>query len=181
MNRKRWRFHIWLAYSTDETLSNDTRVNDLDRDLYTKNSKFWTLLPPKAFVFHKHTRFYWTSVHNPVIIERTIGLVLGPSTALDSSFLKHCTLTNKVLGTIWRNLSKPPQRIQGPDPFPSDCKSGLLQPLDLSSLLDGRSIAYSGGCLYIFLIYCKRKNFRVVVIFTFFLAFVFEKITLTQK
>ena len=29
--------------------------------------------------------------------------------------------------------------------------SGLLQLLDLSSLPDGRSIAYSGGCLYIFL------------------------------
>ena len=24
---------------------------------YSKNSQFWTLLPPGAFVFHKHTRF----------------------------------------------------------------------------------------------------------------------------
>ena len=30
-----------------------------------------------------------------LIIERTIGLVLGHSTALHRSFLKHCTLTNK--------------------------------------------------------------------------------------
>ena len=32
--------------------------------------------------------------YDPVIIERTIGLVLGPSTALYEPFLKHCTLTN---------------------------------------------------------------------------------------
>ena len=38
--------------------------------------------------------------YDPLIIERTIGLVLGPSTALCRSFLKHCTLTNKVVGTI---------------------------------------------------------------------------------
>ena len=35
-----------------------------------------------------------------VIIARTIGLVLGPSTALYRSFLKYCTLTNKAEGTI---------------------------------------------------------------------------------
>ena len=50
---------------------------------------------------------------DPVIIERTIGLVL---TALYRSFLKYCTLTNKAVGTIWRDLSKPPQMRQGPDP-----------------------------------------------------------------
>ena len=31
---------------------------------------------------------------------------------------------------------------------PSDSKSGLLQSLDMSSRPDGRSIAYSCGCLY---------------------------------
>ena len=56
--------------------------------------------------------------YDPAIIERTIGLVLGPFTALYRSFLKHCTLTNKAVGTIWRVLSKPPQRRQGPDPRP---------------------------------------------------------------
>ena len=39
--------------------------------------------------------------YDPVIIERTIGLVLGPSTALYRSFLKHFTLTNKAVGIIW--------------------------------------------------------------------------------
>ena len=53
--------------------------------------------------------------YDPVILERTIGLVFGPSTALCRYFLKHCTLTNKTVGTIWRDLSKPPQRRQGPD------------------------------------------------------------------
>ena len=36
---------------------------------------------------------------DPAIIERTIGLVLGPFTALYRSFLKRCTLTNKAVGT----------------------------------------------------------------------------------
>ena len=53
-----------------------------------------------------------------MIIERTIGLVLGPPTALCRYFLKHCTLTNRTVGTIWRDLSKPPQRRQCPDPRP---------------------------------------------------------------
>ena len=55
----------------------------------------------------------WPSDHR-----RTIGLVLCPCTALYRSFLKRCTLTNKAVGTIWRGLSKPPQRRQGPDPRP---------------------------------------------------------------
>ena len=38
--------------------------------------------------------------YDPSIIERTIGLVLGPFTALNRSFLKRCTLTNKAVGTV---------------------------------------------------------------------------------
>ena len=60
----------------------------------------------------------WRRKYVPVIIERTICLVLGPSTALYRSFLKHCTLTNKAVGNIRWDLSKPPQRGQGPDPRP---------------------------------------------------------------
>ena len=51
--------------------------------------------------------------YDPEIIERTISLVLGPFTALYRSFLKRCTLTNKAVGTVWRALSKPPQRRTG--------------------------------------------------------------------
>ena len=36
--------------------------------------------------------------YDPLIIERTIGLVLGPCTALYRPFLKHCNLTNKAVG-----------------------------------------------------------------------------------
>ena len=38
--------------------------------------------------------------YDPLIIERTICLVLGPSTSLYRYFLTHCTLTNKAVGTI---------------------------------------------------------------------------------
>ena len=56
--------------------------------------------------------------YDPVIIERTTGLVLGPFTTLYKSFLKRCTLTNKAVWTLWRALSKPPQWRQGPDSRP---------------------------------------------------------------
>ena len=92
--------------------------------------------------------------HDQVIIERTISIVLCPSTAMYGSFLKHCTLTNKVVGTIWRDLSQPPQRRQGPDSRPLWLLVGIALVLDLSSLQDGRNIAYSGGCLSLFLIHC---------------------------
>ena len=92
--------------------------------------------------------------YDPLIIETTIGLVLGPCTALCRLFLKHCTLTNKAVGTIWRALSKPPQRRQGPDLCPFWLLVGLLQPSDLSSLSAGRTIACPIRMSpYIFLLY----------------------------
>ena len=53
-----------------------------------------------------------------MIIERTIGLVLGPFIALYRSFLKNRTLTNKAVWIIWRALYDPPQIRQHPDPRP---------------------------------------------------------------
>ena len=38
--------------------------------------------------------------YDPLVIERTIGLVLGPCTTLFRPFLKHCTLINKAVGII---------------------------------------------------------------------------------
>ena len=38
--------------------------------------------------------------YDQLIIERTIGLVLGPSTTLYILFLKVCNLTNKAFETI---------------------------------------------------------------------------------
>ena len=93
--------------------------------------------------------------YDPLIIERIIGLVIGPSTALFIPFLKHCTLTNKAVGTIWRALSKPSWRRQV-----SWSSSPLIVSRDsfshqtLNSLPDGRSIACPiRMSLYIFLQY----------------------------
>ena len=96
--------------------------------------------------------------YDPLIIENTIGLVLGPSTALYRSFLEHCTLTNKAVGTIWRDLSKPPQRRQGPDPRPLWLLVGT--PLVLGPELASRRAehSHSGGCHYIFLLYCFLRH-----------------------
>ena len=38
--------------------------------------------------------------YDPAIIEKTIGLVLDPFTAVYRSFLKRCILTNKAIGSI---------------------------------------------------------------------------------
>ena len=38
--------------------------------------------------------------YDPVIIESTKGFVLGLSTALFRYFLKRCTMTKKIIGTI---------------------------------------------------------------------------------
>ena len=94
--------------------------------------------------------------YDPEIIERTIGLVLGPFTALCRSFLKRCTLTNKVVGTIWRALSKPHQRRQGPDPRPLWLLVGDSFSLwTWARVQTAHSTAYFNGCPYISLIYCN--------------------------
>ena len=57
--------------------------------------------------------------YDPVIIERTIGLVLGPSTALYEPFLKHCTLTRR-----WGLYDGPCPNLRGDGVLifvPSDC------------------------------------------------------------
>ena len=58
--------------------------------------------------------------YDPLIIERTIGLVLGPYKALYRPFLKHWTLTNKALRTIYDGPcpKRPQGRQQGPAPRP---------------------------------------------------------------
>ena len=32
------RLHIWHVYATNKTFQDDSKINDLDRDLYSKNS-----------------------------------------------------------------------------------------------------------------------------------------------
>ena len=90
-----------------------------------------------------------------MIIEGTIGLVLDPSTALYEPFLKHCTLTNKAVGTIWRALSKSPQRRQSPDLCPLwllfGTPSAIIPELAFSRAEHSRP--YSDVSKYIFDIY----------------------------
>ena len=78
--------------------------------------------------------------YDPLFIERIIGLVLGPYTALYRPFLKHCTLTSKA-GGLYDGPC--PNLLRGNKVLifvPSDCKSAILQSSDLSSLPDRWSI-----------------------------------------
>ena len=92
--------------------------------------------------------------YDPVIIGRTISLLRGPFTALYIPFLKHCTLTNKAVGTIWRALPKPPQRRQGPDLCPLWLLVGTpaIRPEFASSQAEN-SRPYSDVAKYIFITY----------------------------
>ena len=85
--------------------------------------------------------------YDPLNIERTIGLVLGPSTAFYRPFL-----TNKAVGTIWRALSKPPQRRQGPDLRPLWLLVGTPSAIrrELASRRAEQSLPYSDVTIYIF-------------------------------
>ena len=93
--------------------------------------------------------------YDPLIIERTIGLVLCPSTALYRPFLKHCTLTNYKLETIWRALSRP----RPSDATRSWSSSPLIVNRDSFGHQTWASFNIGGsqhalfGSLYIFLIY----------------------------
>ena len=90
--------------------------------------------------------------YDPLTIERTICLVLGPSTALYGPFIKHCTLTNKAVGTIWRALSKPPQRRQGPYLCPLWLLVGTPSAIrpELAFSRAEHSLPYSDVTIYIF-------------------------------
>ena len=92
--------------------------------------------------------------YDPLIIETSIGLVLGPCTALCRLFLKHCTLTNKAVGTIWRALSKPPQRRQGPDLRPLWLLVGTPSAIrpELAFSRAEHGLPYSDVTIYIFAI-----------------------------
>ena len=94
--------------------------------------------------------------YDPLIIERTIGLVLGPCTALYRLFLKHCTLTNKAVGTIWRALSKPPQRRQGPALRPLWLLVGAPSAIrpELAFSRAEHSLPYSDVTIYFFFYTC---------------------------
>ena len=103
--------------------------------------------------------------YNPVIIERTMGIVLCPSTTLYRSFLKHGTLTNKAVGTIWRDVSKASEKRRIPDPRPLWllCGTPSVLGLDLASRRAEHSLLWQ-MFLYI-LIYCFHHLKCLCIVF----------------
>ena len=79
--------------------------------------------------------------------------MFGPSKVLYRPFLEHCTLTFKVVGTIWRALSKPPQRRQGPDLCPLCLLVGTPSAIrpELASRRAEHSLPYSDITIYIYI------------------------------
>ena len=116
----------------------------------------WTLCTCRVFISSgsKIVKRLRRRQYDPLIIERTISPVLGPSTTLYRPFLKHCTLTNKAIGTIWRALSQPPQRRQGPDLRPLWLLVGAPSAIrpELASRRAEHSLLYSDVTVYIFAI-----------------------------
>ena len=60
--------------------------------------KLWRVKCEANFVLSgsKIVKRIWRRKYNPIVIEKTIGLVLDPSTALCRSFVKHCNRANKA-------------------------------------------------------------------------------------
>ena len=71
-------------------------IEQEDRDIYPN---FCTKLSQQHKQKYLKILCDWIG-YDPLIFDRTKGLVLGPSTALYRSFLTHCTLTNKAAGPI---------------------------------------------------------------------------------
>ena len=72
MNCKRLRLHIWHAYSTNDALLNDTKVNELVTLTFTFVLKitFSDSVAAGGIVFHKHTLIFgfisWWNIPIPV-------------------------------------------------------------------------------------------------------------------
>ena len=99
--------------------------------------------------------------YDPAIIERTIGLVFGPFTALYRSLLERCTLTNKAVGTIWQVVSKPLQTgYWSPSPLIVSRDSFTLW--TWARVQTARSKAYYNGCPYLFSIYVLLYYYMIV-------------------
>ena len=88
------------------------------------------------------------------VIELFCSVVCVVTLPLYRPFLKHCTLTNKAVGTIWRALSKPPQRRQGPDLRPLWLLVGTPSAIrpELAFSRAEHSLPYSDVTIYIFAI-----------------------------
>ena len=93
------RINCWSLYSFQEYLSKGIShpvfYCDLVYELRMVKDTLHFISSGSKIVKRLRRRQY-----DPVVIERNISLVLGLSTALYRPFLKHCTLTNKAMGTI---------------------------------------------------------------------------------
>ena len=140
---------IFRSKNVSKGISHPVFYGDLDYKLRRVKDKPNFISSGSKIVKRLRRRQY-----DPLIIEKTIGPVLGPSTALNEPFLKHCTLTNKAVGTIWRALSKPPQRRQGPDLRPLWLLVGTPSAIrpELASSRAEHSLPNSDVTLYIFAI-----------------------------
>ena len=151
-------YFVWLRI-TDEGSVSEKRICSI---LIGKYDFKWCIHLSRSLFFYlnfissgsKIVKRLRRRQYDPLIIETTIGLVLGPCTALCRLFLKHCTLTNKAVGTIWRALSKPPQRRQGPDLRPLWLLVGTPSAIrpELAFSRAEHSLPYSDVTIYIFAI-----------------------------
>ena len=120
--------------------------------MYGKSSSSSLVSIPNDVRTEKKGKRIWRQEYDPLIIEGTLCVVLGPSTAMYRPFLKHCTLTNKAVGTICRTLSKPPQMWQGPDLCPLwflvSTPSAIRH--ELASRRAEHSLPYSDVTIFIF-------------------------------
>ena len=132
--------HIWLKY-----LDYDVKqpIHLTMHHLSTRNA-------------HMVLAVYLIRFENGVYIYVEVSIWIScawPFYSLVVHFLKYCTLTNKAAGTIWRTCQNLLRGDKVLIYVPSYCLSGLLQPSDLNSLPDWRSIACpTRMSLYIYLI-----------------------------
>ena len=84
--------------------------------------------------------------YDPEIIEKTIGLVLGPSTALYRSIRKHCTLTNKAVGYMTGLVQTSSEATRSWSPSPLVVSRDSLSLLTWARVQTARSTAYFDGC-----------------------------------
>ena len=105
-----------------------------------------------------HPVFYGDLVYKLRRVKDTPNFISSGSKIvkrLRRPFLKHCTLTNKAVGTILRALSKHFQRRQGPDRRPIRLLVGTPSAIrpELASRQAEHSPPYSDVTIYIFDMY----------------------------
>ena len=147
----------------DKALYNSTIPCDHDKKVIspiTKNMSNMNSMDPIGWKVNGQGQCQWACIEillwtNQQQVAWQGGTnVIGPCTVLYRPFLKHCTLTNTAVGTIWRALSKPPQRRQSPDLRPLLLLVGTPSAIrpELAFSRAEHSLPYSDVTIYIFAI-----------------------------